>query len=102
MPIPRQAVRIAQTLKNPAVREMTMNLVEAASRQPDLAVFTMATLKNTSHTSNSDPRPHVTVLVATEEQARADRCHAVHIYHDGNWNYTGHELFPERNRKITD
>ncbi|KAF2022233.1 hypothetical protein BU24DRAFT_339780 [Aaosphaeria arxii CBS 175.79] len=58
--------------------------------------------RNPSHSSHMDPRPHTTVLLATEEQARNNKSHAVHIYHDQNGNYVGHVVFPERQNKSSD
>ncbi|KAI0502816.1 hypothetical protein F5B22DRAFT_631875 [Xylaria bambusicola] len=101
-PIPQQLVRFTQRIKNVQVRKMTLGLIEVATQQSDLAMFTNATLKNPSHTSNTDPRPHVTVLLATDDQQALDRSQAVHIYHDGDGNYAGHVLFPERQNKTSD
>ncbi|KAF4463878.1 hypothetical protein FALBO_9291 [Fusarium albosuccineum] len=101
-PIPRSLVVMTQRIKNHALRNNTLNLVERATHERDLAHFTQAMLKNPTHTSNSDPTPHVTVLLATARQAEANKSQALHIYHDDNWNYTGHMLYEERDNKRTD
>ncbi|KAF1821333.1 uncharacterized protein K489DRAFT_403091 [Dissoconium aciculare CBS 342.82] len=121
-PITRSVVRFTQRIKNSAVRNQTLALIEVASKQPDLAHFTIAecllvlkpfsiTLiviqavvtmlfdcsglsRNPTHTSHNEPRPHATVLLATKEQADANRAQAIHIFHDETGNYSGHELFP--------
>ncbi|KAI1425416.1 hypothetical protein F5Y12DRAFT_795940 [Xylaria sp. FL1777] len=99
MPISRYAVRLTQRITDYNMRNITLNLIEIATRKPDLAGYTIATLMNPSHTSNSDPRPHVTALLATESQEQANTSQALHIYHDKDWNYAGHMLFPERKNK---
>jgi hypothetical protein len=58
--------------------------------------------RNPTHTSHVDPKPHVTVLLATETQVAEDKSQAVHIYHDESGNYTGHVLYPERQNKKSD
>jgi hypothetical protein len=63
----------------------------------DLSVF-----RNPSHTSHTDPRPHVTALLATSEQDAQNKSQVVHIYHDENGKYTGHSLYPERENKKED
>ncbi|KAI0906921.1 hypothetical protein F4823DRAFT_605340 [Ustulina deusta] len=98
-PISRYSVRMTRNIRDPDVLDMSLNLIEAATQQPDLARFTVATLLNSSHTSGSDRRPHVTALLATDAQVQAGRRHAIHIYHDGCGNYTGHKLFPERKNR---
>ncbi|OCL14022.1 hypothetical protein AOQ84DRAFT_276106, partial [Glonium stellatum] len=55
--------------------------------------------RNPSHTSHSDPKPHATALLATEDQAKDDKSQAIHIYHNENENYTGYTLYPERQNK---
>ncbi|QPH18577.1 hypothetical protein C2857_003653 [Epichloe festucae Fl1] len=101
-PIPRGLVIFTQRIRNSALRNRTLNLIERATQEQDLAHFTKARLKNPSHTSRSDPIPHVTVLLSTDTQTELDRAQAVHIYHDEDWNYKGHTLYEERINKSTD
>ncbi|KAK4129913.1 hypothetical protein BT67DRAFT_446202 [Trichocladium antarcticum] len=101
-PIPRNLIRMTQRIKKQGLRNNTLNLVESATWQPDLAHFTQAMLKNPSHTSHSDSRPHATALLATETQAAQYKSQAVHIYYDENYNYAGHTLFEERDNKPSD
>ena len=49
--------------------------------------------RNPSHTSHTDPRPHATALLATEEQAARGKSQPIHIYHDEDLNYLGHALY---------
>lgn len=56
----------------------------------------MCQYRSPSHTSNSDPRAHVTASLATEAQAAAGKAQIVHIYHDEKKNYAGHALYPEQ------
>ena len=44
-PIPRNLVKLTQRIRNPALRNLTLNLIEEASQKPDLSRFTIATLK---------------------------------------------------------
>lgn len=44
-PIPRHAVKLTQRIRNSTLRNLTLNLIEEASQKPDLAHFTIATLK---------------------------------------------------------
>ncbi|KAI0867388.1 hypothetical protein GGS24DRAFT_495373 [Hypoxylon argillaceum] len=101
-PIPRAAVQFTQRIRNPAVRNRTLNLIEIATMQSDLSHFTGAVLKNPSHTSHTDLKPHATVRLATNEQAARQVSQTVHIYHDEDGNYDGHQLFPERPDKKSD
>ncbi|EON65279.1 hypothetical protein W97_04517 [Coniosporium apollinis CBS 100218] len=101
-PIPRYAVRLTQRIKNSAFRNRTLDLVEEATKQPDLAHFTRAILKNPAHTSHTDPREHATAMLATEEQAARNRAQTIHIYFDPNGRYIGHMLYPERDQKPSD
>ncbi|PYI03358.1 hypothetical protein BO78DRAFT_322808, partial [Aspergillus sclerotiicarbonarius CBS 121057] len=89
-------------IHNPAFRNLTLNLVEEASKQPDLSHFTFATLKNPTHTSHTDATPHATVLFASEEQFKNNKAQTAHIYHDADGNYTGHTLYQERDNKPSD
>ncbi|QKX62108.1 uncharacterized protein TRUGW13939_09264 [Talaromyces rugulosus] len=89
-PIPRNLVKFTQRIHNPALRNLTLTLIEEATRKPDLAHFTIATLKNT------DPGPHSTVLLATEEQFQNNKGQTVHIYHDDQGHYDGHTLSGKR------
>ncbi|KAJ9314128.1 hypothetical protein DTO271D3_5605 [Paecilomyces variotii] len=86
-PIPRNLVKFTQRIRNSTLRNLTLNLVEEASQKPDLAHFTTALLKNPSHTSHTDPRPHATVLFATEEQLKNNKAQAAHIYHNEEGHY---------------
>jgi hypothetical protein len=44
-PIPRSLVKFTQRIRNPALRNLTLSLIEEATQKPDLAHFTIATLK---------------------------------------------------------
>jgi len=44
-PIPRNLVKFTQRIRNPALRNLTLSLIEEATQKPDLAHFTIATLK---------------------------------------------------------
>ncbi|GAM44034.1 hypothetical protein TCE0_060f19332 [Talaromyces pinophilus] len=101
-PIPRSLVKFTQRIRNPALRNLTLSLIEEATQKPDLAHFTIATLKNPSHTSHTDPRPHATVVLATEEQFQNNKGQTVHIYHDAQGRYDGHILYQERENKPSD
>ncbi|KAF2449340.1 hypothetical protein P171DRAFT_480429 [Karstenula rhodostoma CBS 690.94] len=101
-PIAHSAVKFTQRIRNSQLRHLTLNLVHEATKQPDLAHFTVAKLKNPTHTSHTDPERHATVLLATEEQAKTNKSHTVHIYHDENGKYTGHQMYPERSNKGSD
>ncbi|GLB05558.1 hypothetical protein AtubIFM57258_000847 [Aspergillus tubingensis] len=101
-PIPRHVVKFTQRIRNPAVRNLTLSLIEEATKQPDLAHFTIATLKNPSHTSHTDPRPHATVLFASDDQFKSNKAQTAHIYHDGEGRYDGHRLYEERDNKPSD
>ncbi|KAM3414795.1 hypothetical protein BST61_g9944 [Cercospora zeina] len=68
-PIARSLIKLTQRIKDVSKRNSTLNLVERATYEPDLAHFTNAVLKNPTHTSNSDSTPHVTALLATDDQA---------------------------------
>ncbi|KAH0337999.1 hypothetical protein KCU81_g7809, partial [Aureobasidium melanogenum] len=97
-PIAKQAIKLTQRLNRGPVRTLSLNLIEEATKKPDLAHFTRAELRSPSHTSKSDPRPHVTASLATEAQAAAGKVQVVHIYHDSN-NYIGHQLYEEQDAK---
>ena len=106
-PIPRNLVKFTQRIRNPALRNLTLNLIEEASQKPDLSRFTIATLKqaqtiNPSHTSHTDTRPHATVLFATEEQSKNNKAQTAHVYHDEQGRYAGHILYQERDNKPSD
>ncbi|KAL5362278.1 hypothetical protein BJX96DRAFT_177012 [Aspergillus floccosus] len=101
-PIERNLVRFTQRIRNAALRNLTLNLIEEASKKPDLAPFTIATLKNPSHTSHTDTKPHVTVLFSTDEQSKNNKAHPVHIYHDEQGHYAGHTMYQERDNKPSD
>ncbi|KAA8641519.1 uncharacterized protein ATNIH1004_011655 [Aspergillus tanneri] len=101
-PIPRNLVKFTQRIKNPVLRNLTLNLIEEASQKPDMAHFTIAILKNPSHTSHTDPRPHTTALFATEEQFKSNKAQTAHIYHDEQGQYVGHTLYQERENKSSD
>ncbi|KAG5301303.1 hypothetical protein I7I48_01270 [Histoplasma ohiense] len=78
-PIPRQAIRLTQRIRNPTLRSLTLGLIEDASKKPDLAHFPIAILKNPSHTSHTDLKPHATALFATEEQFKNNKALTAHI-----------------------
>ncbi|KAL4921838.1 hypothetical protein BDW62DRAFT_173491 [Aspergillus aurantiobrunneus] len=101
-PIPRNLVKLTQRIRNPALRNLTLNLIEEASQKPDLDHFTNATLKNPSYTSHTDTRPHATVLFATEEQFKNNRAQTAHVYHEEQGRYAGHTLHQERDNKPSD
>lgn len=44
-PIPRNLVKLTQRIRNPTLRNLTLSLIEEATQKPDLAHFTIATLK---------------------------------------------------------
>ena len=44
-PIARSAVRLTQRIRDSGLRNRTLSLVQEATKQPDLAHFTVATLK---------------------------------------------------------
>lgn len=44
-PIPRTLVRLTQRIRNPTLRNRTLNLIERATQEPDLTHFTQAMLK---------------------------------------------------------
>ena len=46
-PIPRNLIKLTLRIRNPALHNLTLNLIEEASQKPDLAhfIFTNATLK---------------------------------------------------------
>ncbi|KAF2628839.1 hypothetical protein BU25DRAFT_409864 [Macroventuria anomochaeta] len=101
-PIAHSAVKFTQRIRNSNLRHLTLNLIHEATKQPELAHFTVAKLKNPTHTSHTDSKQHTTVLLATEEQAKTNKSHTVHIYHDEIGNYTGHRIYPERQNKESD
>ncbi|CAI7614268.1 hypothetical protein N7478_001329 [Penicillium angulare] len=101
-PIPRHAVKLTQRIRNPTLRNLTLSLIEEATQKPDLAHFTIAILKNPSHTSHTDLTPHATALFATEEQFKNNKAQTAHIYHDEQGQYTGHILYQERGNKSSD
>ncbi|KAF2875292.1 hypothetical protein BDV95DRAFT_604048 [Massariosphaeria phaeospora] len=101
-PIARHLVQMTQRIRDTTKRSNTLKLIEEATKKPDLAHFTSAILKNPSHTSHSDPTPHATALLATDDQAKNNKSQAVHIYHDENHNYIGHTLYEERDNKTSD
>ncbi|KAF1819682.1 uncharacterized protein K489DRAFT_324771 [Dissoconium aciculare CBS 342.82] len=119
-PIARSVIRFTQRIKNSARRNQTLDLIKAATKQPDLAHFTIAmcnikpsislntwlntpTLyRNLLYTSYNEPRSYATVLLATQEQADTNKLQVIHIFYDADRKYAGHELFPERTNKITD
>ncbi|KAJ5168517.1 uncharacterized protein N7482_004111 [Penicillium canariense] len=72
-PIPRHAVKLTQRIRSPNLRNLTLSLIEDASQRPDLAHFTIAILKNPSHTSHTDLKPYATALFATEEQFKNNK-----------------------------
>ncbi|THC87449.1 hypothetical protein EYZ11_013106 [Aspergillus tanneri] len=90
-PIPRNLVKFTQRIKNPVLRNLTLNLIEEASQKPDMAHFTIAILK-----------PHTTALFATEEQFKSNKAQTAHIYHDEQGQYVGHTLYQERENKSSD
>ncbi|KAK9243962.1 hypothetical protein V1506DRAFT_347311 [Lipomyces tetrasporus] len=105
-PIPRQLVKFTQRIRNPALRNLTLNLIEEASQKPDLAHFTIVILnlpwkKSITHESYR-PQTHATALFATEEQFKNNKAHTAHIYHDEQGRYAGHTLYPERENKPSD
>lgn len=55
--------------------------------------------RNPSHTSFSDSKPHATIALATEDQAKKEKCQVAHLYHDNDHNYTGHTLYKEQDYK---
>ncbi|EDN07450.1 predicted protein [Histoplasma mississippiense (nom. inval.)] len=101
-PISRQAVKLTQRIRNPTLRNLTLSLIEDASQKPDLAHFTIAILKNPSHTSHTDLKPYATALFATEEQFKNNKAQTAHIYHDEQGCYTSHVLYQERENKSSD
>ncbi|PWY96162.1 hypothetical protein BO94DRAFT_561731 [Aspergillus sclerotioniger CBS 115572] len=101
-PIPRHVVKLTQRIHNPALRNLTLSLIEQASHQPDLSHFTIATLKNPTHTSHTDTKPHATVLFANEEQFKNNKAQTAYIYHDEEGRYAGHTLYEERDNKASD
>ncbi|UPX16753.1 uncharacterized protein EKO05_0007139 [Ascochyta rabiei] len=101
-PIAHSAVKFTQRIRDTVLRHKTLNLIHQATKQPDLAHFTVATLKNPTHTSHTDSRQHATVLLATEEQVKSNKSQTVHIYHDDNGNYAGHRIYVERQNKTSD
>ncbi|OAL43435.1 hypothetical protein IQ07DRAFT_605760 [Pyrenochaeta sp. DS3sAY3a] len=119
-PIARYLIQITQRIKDATKRNNTLKLMEEATKKPELAHFTTAILillqitadvqklhtfsipKNPSHTSPSDPIPHATALLATDDQAKNNKSQTVHIYHEANHNYTGHILFEEKDNKTSD
>ncbi|KAJ5683647.1 hypothetical protein N7462_006812 [Penicillium macrosclerotiorum] len=101
-PIPRHAVKFTQRIRNSILRNRTLTLIETATEKPDLAHFTIATLKNPSHTSHTDLKAHATALLATDEQYNNKKVQPVHIYHDEEGHYTGHVLYAERDMKPSD
>ncbi|KAJ5179376.1 hypothetical protein N7492_002586 [Penicillium capsulatum] len=48
-PIPRQAVKLTQRIRNSTLRNLTLSLIEDASQKPDLAQFTVAILKQAQY-----------------------------------------------------
>ncbi|EMF10932.1 uncharacterized protein SEPMUDRAFT_150880 [Sphaerulina musiva SO2202] len=98
-PIARSAIKLTQKLRDSAYRTQMLDLVQEAINKPELAHFTVATFKNASHTSPSDPREHATVFLATEEQAKNNKAQAVHIYHDKDYKFTGYSLWQERENR---
>jgi hypothetical protein len=44
-PIPRNLVKFTQRICNPDLRNLTLSLIEEVTQKPDLAYFTIATLK---------------------------------------------------------
>ncbi|KAF2702826.1 hypothetical protein K504DRAFT_393781, partial [Pleomassaria siparia CBS 279.74] len=85
-------IQLVPRLTNPNQRNRMLKLVVEATKKPDLAHFTSARLTNTTHANPCDPKPHATMFLATDEQARNNRSQTVHIYHDAEYNYTGHTL----------
>ncbi|KAI9701738.1 MAG: hypothetical protein M1820_006366 [Bogoriella megaspora] len=101
-PIARSMVKFTQRIRNNDLRNQTLKLVEQATQSPELAHFTQAILKNPSHTSNTDSKPHATVRFATEEQNASGKAQTAHLYYDTNGEYSGHTLYPERGEKKED
>ncbi|KAL2862712.1 uncharacterized protein BJX67DRAFT_292506 [Aspergillus lucknowensis] len=101
-PIARSAIKLVQRIRNPALRNQTLDLIVDASHQPDLAHFTYAACKNPAHTSHTDLTPHTTALFATEEQYMNRKVQPVHIYHDEQGRYAGHVMYAERDMKPSD
>jgi hypothetical protein len=113
---PSAEIIIVQSFRRkPELRKTTLDMVVQAMRQPDLAHFTAAVItlvhtahhaditmnlvadthRNSTHTSRSDPRPHSTVIVTTDEQRANGERQTLHVYHDREQIYTDHKLFPE-------
>ncbi|KAJ6122813.1 hypothetical protein N7512_005278 [Penicillium capsulatum] len=91
-PIPRQAVKLTQRIRNSTLRNLTLSLIEDASQKPDLAQFTVAILKQAQY----EP------LFATEEQFKNNKAQTAHIYDDEQGRYTGHVLYQGRENKPSD
>lgn len=60
--------------------------------------------RNTFHTSNSDPRKHLTLRVKTADMLEKNRSRIVHIYskNDQEKEYDGFQIFEERTDKDID
>ncbi|KAI9733991.1 MAG: hypothetical protein M1834_002648 [Cirrosporium novae-zelandiae] len=71
--IARSGVKFTQRLRDQALRNSTLSLIEEATTKPDLAHFTRAMLKIPAHTSHCNSKEHATVRLATEEQAAANK-----------------------------
>lgn len=115
MPIEESSIQCDMDLKQPGLKEYTIAAVAQALKKKDLAQFTTATLtsvlsmlhclssltrvRNTLHTSDSDPREHITVRLTTPAQAAKNKGQAIHVYCDENKVYEGHRLYPVRNVK---
>ncbi|KAI0908625.1 hypothetical protein F4824DRAFT_506036 [Ustulina deusta] len=95
MPRTPQCIVGTQSLNPLEPRHLAQRLIMAATQRPDLVAFTTKILIEPSHTSESDPTPHIIVLLATDDQWSQNKHHVVHIHHDNDGNYTGHRLYPE-------
>ncbi|PVH93758.1 hypothetical protein DM02DRAFT_540897, partial [Periconia macrospinosa] len=94
-PISRETVDFTQQITNPPLRNRILTLIEVATTKPDVSHFIKATLKNPAHKSNSDPKEHVTVRLATEEEESRGVAQTTYIHFNRNGRYDGHRLFPE-------
>ncbi|KAH6612604.1 hypothetical protein C7974DRAFT_418543 [Boeremia exigua] len=100
-PIARAAIVLREFTGNTEMARNTLQAVEYATHQYDLAHFVQATLVSWKHTSASDPIPHATIRLATHDQLAAKRAQALHLYlNDGN-NYVRHKLDKELDVKET-
>ncbi|WPH01958.1 Hypothetical protein R9X50_00481200 [Acrodontium crateriforme] len=93
-------IKFLQRIRDSKRRQLIQTLTREVWDTPDCCHFTDVLVKNPLHTSHSDPRPHITVRMRTEDQIARGAGQTVHIFYNSQTEeYEAFALFSERQDK---